>query len=79
MVLPPLNFFRRPKNLCKSSLHSRSSLTSLILSMIMINMLKMYEKMATPNISITPHTSLSKSLLGCKSPRPTVDSDVRAK
>ena len=37
------------------------------------------EKMATPLISINETKILSKSLLGLKSPNPTVDKEVSAK
>jgi len=39
----------------------------------------MYEKIATPKTSIKEVNILSKSLLGLKSPKPTVDRDVKAK
>ena len=39
----------------------------------------MYENIATPKTSIKEVNILSKSLLGLKSPKPTVDNDVNAK
>jgi len=39
----------------------------------------MYENMATPETSINAVKILSKSLLGLKSPKPTVESEVKAK
>ena len=39
----------------------------------------MYEKIATPNTSITDVINLSASLLGLKSPNPVVDKEVKAK
>ena len=38
-----------------------------------------YEKIATPKRSINATKTLSKSLLGFKSPNPTVDREVKAK
>ena len=35
--------------------------------------------METPNNKINAHMSLSRSLLGLKSPNPTVDKEVNAK
>ena len=79
IVFPPLNFLSKPKNLCKSSTHSRSSFTYFILSIITMNLLKIYEKIVTPKIRMMPHNDLSKSLLGLRSPRPTVERDVNEK
>lgn len=39
----------------------------------------MYEKMATPKKRTKAPTSLSRSLRGLKSPKPTVDKEVKAK
>jgi len=39
----------------------------------------MYENIDTPKSSIADPKSLSVSLLGQKSPKPTVDNDVNAK
>ena len=39
----------------------------------------MYENTATPNSKMKEHINLSKSLRGAKSPKPTVDSDVKLK
>ena len=41
-----------------------------------MNRLMMYEKIETPKMSIIPHTTRSKSLLGFRSPSPTVESEV---
>ena len=38
----------------------------------------MYEKMATPKRRMKEQTTLSESLLGLKSPNPTVDKEVNA-
>tara|TARA_B110000285_G_scaffold211340_1_gene253949 strand:- start:368 stop:514 length:147 start_codon:yes stop_codon:yes gene_type:complete len=40
---------------------------------------RMYENIETPKRRIKAHKSLSASLLGLKSPNPTVDRDVKAK
>jgi len=44
-----------------------------------MNTPKIYEKIATPDTSIKDVNNLSKSLLGLKSPKPTVDRLVKAK
>jgi len=76
MLLFPLNLWSNPKNLVRLSPSSRSSLRVLIYSRISIKLPIIYEKIATPKSNMAEQKILSNSLLGLKSPNPTVVNDV---
>ena len=65
-----------PKNLPNSSYSSISPETVSYKSIISLMTYMIYENTATPKTSITTMKSLSKSLLGLKSPKPVVDKEV---
>ena len=44
---------------------------------MLINSPMIYENIATPNINMKETKIRSKSLLGCRSPKPTVDNEVK--
>lgn len=73
------NRFINPKNFAKLSPSSSSDSKRLYSPNISMKILIMKEKVDTPNKRINAPTSRSRSLLGCISPNPTVDKDVKAK
>ena len=74
-----LNFYNVPKNFESWSPSSKSELNSFKKVNIVTKFAIIIENIATPNRRMNPPNVLSRSLCGCKSPNPTVESEVKAK
>jgi len=74
-----LNFLIVPKNFAKLSPSSNPALKVYKLVKISIKFAIIREKIATPKRRTNAPITLSRSLLGAKSPNPTVESEVKAK
>ena len=72
-----LNLFKVPINLARLSKSSRSAWTDITVSVVSIKLFIMNENIATPISRTNAIKNCSNAFTGAKSPKPTVDNEVK--